>query len=133
MREEEKTPCQDLHVEQETEVLCSHPERIDVFNKAVCCCILIPLGFQKQLSGRKGCRETKQDLGQLWLLATTQQTEVQRLHLAGDQGSGQSKWRVLGTGRQVRSTFGDVEFHFTLKSEDMRKLSTSLLPPLSSL
>lgn len=52
MRKEEKNPCQVLHIGRENEVFCSHPERIDVFNKAVCCCVLIPLRFQKQLSGR---------------------------------------------------------------------------------
>lgn len=52
VRKEEKNPCQVLHIGRENEAFCSHPKRIDVFNKAEHCCILIPLRFQKQLCSR---------------------------------------------------------------------------------
>lgn len=84
VRKEEKNPCQVLHIGRENEVFCSHPERIDVFNKAVRCCILIPLRFQKQLSGRG----RKQD----WLALVTHCCWPQssktwhRLHTAGTGG-----------------------------------------------
>lgn len=134
VRKEEKNPCQVLHIGRENEAFCSHPERIDVFNKAVRCCILIPLRFQKQLSGRG----RKQD----WLALVThccwpQSSKTWHRASHGRHWrpvqSTESTWRASESGELVTDSFWEAEFHFTLKREDTWKLSTSLLPLQSTL